>query len=165
MLHHVVSAECRERYACHILHSHSIRESLVFIPDSPEDLLAVVNEVHLIHSKYNMPDTQQRHQISMTARLRHHTCTCIHKDYCQIGCGAARYHVSRILFVSRGVGYDELAFVGGEVAICHIDGDSLLALRLQSVQQQCVVDLAGSSIPHTSRIALQCRELVLVQLL
>jgi hypothetical protein len=42
--------------------------------------------------------------------------------------------------VARGVGDDELALGGGEVAVGDIDGDALLALGLQAVDQQRQVD-------------------------
>ena len=38
--------------------------------------------------------------------------------------------------MARRVGDDELALVGGEVAVGHVDGDALLALGLQAVHQQ-----------------------------
>ncbi|MNZ92720.1 hypothetical protein D3C78_1117540 [compost metagenome] len=43
--------------------------------------------------------------------------------------------------MARGVGNDELALGGREVAVGHIDGDALLALGLQAVDQQRQVDV------------------------
>ncbi len=40
-----------------------------------------------------------------------------------------------------GVGDNEFAFVGGKVAVGHIDGDALFALALQTVYQQRQVKL------------------------
>jgi hypothetical protein len=42
--------------------------------------------------------------------------------------------------MAGGVGNDELARLGGEVAVGHVDGDALLALGLQAVGQQRQVD-------------------------
>jgi hypothetical protein len=49
-------------------------------------------------------------------------------------------HVAGVLLVARRVGDDELALVRGEVAVGHVDGDALLALGSQPVQQQGKVD-------------------------
>ena len=49
--------------------------------------------------------------------------------------GAGR-HVARVLLVARRVGDDELALVGGEVAVRDVDGDALLALGQQPVGEQ-----------------------------
>ena len=44
------------------------------------------------------------------------------------------------------VGDDELALRGREIAIRHVDGDALLALGLQAVDQQCQIrHLAGGA--------------------
>ena len=58
------------------------------------------------------------------------------------------------------VGDDELALRRGEEAIGHVDGDALLALGFQPVDQQREVNLlAGCAV--AARIALQRGELVL----
>ena len=84
----------------------------------------------------------------MAACLRNNTSSCINKDDGEVGSGAASYHVSCVLLVSRSVGDDELAQVCREVAISHIDGDAFLALSLQSVEQQGIVNLASSSVAN-----------------
>src|SRR5690606_8441608 len=50
-----------------------------------------------------------------------------------------------VLLVPRRVGNDELALVGREVAIGHIDRDSLLPLVLEAVGKQREIDLAARS--------------------
>jgi hypothetical protein len=55
--------------------------------------------------------------------------------------------------VARGVGDDELALGGGEVAVGDIDGDALLTLGLQAVDQQRQVDVvAGGADFFESRV-------------
>ena len=79
------------------------------------------------------------------------------------GRGAGR-HVARVLLVAGRVGDDELALRRREEAIGHVDGDALLALGLQPVDQQREIDvLAGRAV--LLRIALQGRQLVLEDLL
>jgi hypothetical protein len=46
----------------------------------------------------------------------------------EVGGRGAGGHVARVLLVARRVGDDELAPVGGEVAVGDVDGDALLAL-------------------------------------
>src|SRR5699024_786066 len=58
-----------------------------------------------------------------------------------VGGGGAGDHVARVLFVAGGVGDDELALVGGEEAVGDVDGDALLALGGEAVDQQRHVEL------------------------
>ena len=46
--------------------------------------------------------------------------------------------------MARGVGDDELALLGGEEAVGDVDGDALLALGGQAVDQQREVELAAA---------------------
>ena len=58
------------------------------------------------------------------------------------------------------VGDDELALVGGEEAIGDVDGDALLALGGEAVDQQREVDLAALRA-HLLGVGLQRGQLVL----
>ena len=51
-------------------------------------------------------------------------------------------HVAGVLLVARRVGDDELALVGGEEAVGDVDGDALLALGFQPVDQKREIDIA-----------------------
>jgi len=75
--------------------------------------------------------------------------------------GAGR-HVAGVLLVPGGVGDDELAAVGREVPVGHVDGDALLALGLEAVGEQRQVDLAGAGGADLLAVALHRGELVLV---
>ena len=66
--------------------------------------------------------------------------------------------------MSRGVGDDEFTVVCAEVAVSHVDSDSLLALSLQSVEQQGIIDML-SGVSHTFAVALEGVELVFVDFL
>ena len=52
-------------------------------------------------------------------------------------------HVARVLLVSRRVGDDELAPVGGEEAIRNVDGDALLTFGGQAVDEQREIEIAA----------------------
>ena len=79
--------------------------------------------------------------IAVAAGLGLHAVTGVDQDHRQAGGGGAGGHVAGVLLVARRVGDDELALVGGEEAIGDIDGDALLPLGLQAVDQQRQVDL------------------------
>ena len=63
--------------------------------------------------------------------------------------------------MARGVGDNELALVGGEIPVGNINGDALLALRLQAVHQQGQVQLlAGGAHPGT--VGFQAGHVILI---
>ena len=111
-----------------------------------------------------MLDAEQRDQVGVATRLRDDSRACVDKDDGKVGRRAAGYHVARVLFVPRRVGNDEFPLVGREVAVCHVDGDALLALCLQSVEQQGVVYVVAG-IAHALAVPLQRVELVFVDFL
>lgn len=72
----------------------------------------------------------------MAAGLIQHPLAGVDQDDGQIAGGGAGGHVARVLLMARGVRDDKFALGGGEIAVGHVDGDALLALRLQAVYQQ-----------------------------
>ena len=72
----------------------------------------------------------------VAARLHAHALLRVHQHHGGFGGRGAGGHVARVLLVARAVGDDELAGRRLEVAIRHVDGDALLALGLQAVDQQ-----------------------------
>ena len=79
----------------------------------------------------------------MPPGLRQHALARVDQDDGELGVGGAGRHVARVLLVARRVGDDELAPVGGEEAIGDVDGDALLALGFQPVDQQREIDVAA----------------------
>ena len=96
----------------------------------------------------------------MAARLHQHALARIDQDHRKVGGGSAGDHVAGVLFVARAVGDDELALLGVEEAIGHVDGDALLALGGKTVDQQREVDLLPLRADLTG-IRLQRVQLVL----
>ena len=111
-----------------------------------------------------MADAQQRHDVAVPARLGQQAFACIHQHHGQVGSGSASSHVACVLLVPRAVGDDELAAFGVEVAVGHVDGDALLTLGGQAIQQQGIVDFAT---PRTMAPAVgrQRRQLIIEQAL
>ena len=80
-------------------------------------------------------------EIAVAARLREHALARVDQDDGQIRGRCAGDHVARVLLVARRVGHDEFAPVGREEPVGHIDGDPLLPLGGQAVDQQREVDV------------------------
>ena len=76
----------------------------------------------------------------MPARLDEHTFACIDQDDGKVCGRRAGKHVTRILLMPGAIGDDELPLLSGEKAIGYVDGDTLLALGSQSVDQKRKVD-------------------------
>ena len=104
--------------------------------DVVENLLGIIDEVHLVHRQYDVRNAQQAGDIGVAARLRQQTFARIHQHDRQVCSRGPGHHVARVLLVSRRIGDDELARRRGEIAIRHIDGDALLAFGQQPVGQQ-----------------------------
>ena len=96
----------------------------------------------------------------MPARLRQHALARVDQDHREVGGGGAGDHVARVLLVARRVGDDELALVGREEAVGHVDRDALLALGGEAVDQQREVEFAALRADFL-RVRLERRELVL----
>src|SRR3546814_3244430 len=98
----------------------------------------------------------------MPPRLRQQTLACIDQDHGQVGAGRTGGHVARVLLVPRAVGHDELAPRSTEITIGHVDGDALLALGFEAIDQQRVIErfALAAMAPAIRR---QRRELVVVR--
>ncbi len=71
--------------------------------------------------------------------------TRINQDDRQITGRGAGGHITGILLVARRVSNNKFALIGREITIRHIDGNALLALRLQTINQKCQVNLIALS--------------------
>ena len=100
----------------------------------------------------------------MTAGLCNHTRAGIYQDNRQIGCRSTRNHISGVLFVPRSIGNDELTVIGTEVAISHINRNTLFTFGLQPVEQQRIIDVFAG-VPDTFAVAFQRIQLVFIYFL
>jgi hypothetical protein len=83
-----------------------------------------------------VPDSEQRRDEAVATRLVYHAVPCVDQNDRDVARRGTGRHVPRVLLVPGRVGDDELAFQGGEVPVCDVDRDPLLALRAQAVGQQ-----------------------------
>ena len=109
-----------------------------------------------------MADAHQRDDVAVTKRLREQAVARIDQQYGKIGRRCGRRHVARVLLVAGGVRDDEAAARRGKIAIGDVDGYSLLALRLQPVDQQRQIGLARRCGAEAQRIRGERRPLILV---
>ena len=85
-------------------------------------------------ASWRMPSSEAMDGVA--AGLRQDAEPRVEQDDGGVGGGGAGGHVARVLHVPGRVGEDELAPLGREVAVGHVDGDSLLALRLEPVGEE-----------------------------
>ena len=88
-----------------------------------------------------MPSSEA--MIGVAPRLRQHALARIDQEDGEIGVRGAGRHVAGVLLMAGRVGDDELALVGGEEAVGDVDGDALLALGLEAVDQQREIDVVA----------------------
>ena len=127
--------------------------------DFLEAALAVVEQIHLVDGQHVFADAEQLCEVAVPSGLGQHPLTGIDQDDGQVCGGRTRDHVARILLVTGCVGDDELAPPGGKKSIGHVDGDALLALGGQAIDQQREIDILPLGA-HAPGISLERRELV-----
>ena len=101
----------------------------------------MTDQIHLVHRHDDVPYAQQRTDQRVPARLHQHALARIDKNDGQFGIRGAGRHVAGILLVPGSIRDDEGTSGSGEEAVGHVDGDALLALRLQPVDQQRKIDI------------------------
>ena len=112
-----------------------------------EHVLRMTDEVHLVDGERDMADAEQRADHGMPPGLRQYALARIDQDDCGVRIRGAGRHVAGVLLVARRVRHDERALLRREIAVGDVDGDPLLALRLEPVEQQGEVDVfAGRAI-------------------
>ena len=124
--------------------------------------LGELDQVDLVHRQHDMADAEQGDDGGMPARLLDQALARIDQQDGELGIGGAGRHVARVLLVARRVGDDEGAPGRGEEAIGDVDGDALLALGLQPVEQQGEVELVLGRA-EAPRIVAQRGDLVVMQ--
>ena len=161
-LEQVVALQRRQRDCLHLADAQLRGQRAIALRDRLEHRLVVADQVHLVHRQHHLAQAQQRDDVTVPAGLRQQALARIHQHHGQVGGGGSGGHVAGVLLVAGAVGDDELALVGVEVAVGHVDGDALLALGGQAIQQQGIVDpLALGAV--AAAVGLQRGQLVIEQ--
>ncbi len=125
-----------------------------------EHRLVEADQIDLVDGQNDAPDAKQRGDDRVAARLRQDTLARIHQHDGEIGRRGAGRHVAGVLNMAGRIGDDEFALRRGEKPIGDVDGNALLALGLQPIDQKGEVDvLAGRAM--LLGVALERCELVL----
>ena len=129
------------------LEAEALGELRVVGRNALEHRLVEADQVDLVHRDHDMPDAQERGDDGMAARLRQDALARVHQHDRKVGGRGAGRHVARVLLMTRRVGDDELALRGREEAVGNVDRDALLALRLETIDQQREIDVvAGRAV-------------------
>ena len=130
--------------------------------DAVEYRLVVIDQIHLVDREHNMAHAHQRQDPAVPSRLREQPLARIDQHDGSIGGRSTGRHVARVLRMAGAVGDNELAPVGAEIAVGNIDGDALLALGGQAIQQQGEIEFfTGIAVP--AAVPLQGGQLVVEQ--
>jgi hypothetical protein len=138
-MHDVVALERRDRDDLQVGDVELGRERGELPEDLVEDLLVVVDQVHLVHREHQVGHPQQGQDHGVSAGLLGQPLPGVDQHQAEVGevgGGGAGDHVPGVLHVPGCVGDDELAVRGREVAVRDVDGDALLALGPEAVGQQ-----------------------------
>jgi hypothetical protein len=100
-------------------------------------------------------DAEQRGDKGVPARLFEDALARVDQDDGEVGGGGARHHVAGVLDVAGGVGDDELAARGGEIAVGDVDGDALLALGAEAVGEEREIQHLLAPLLGRARYGLQ----------
>ena len=141
--HDVVADQCAHGEELNVLEAERLAELHEVRADFFEYLFGILLEVHLVHADGQMRNAQKRSDVRMASRLLEHAVSRVDQNQCDVGRRGAGHHVPGVLNVTRGVSDDELALVGREVAVGHVDRDALLALRLEAIGQQRKIRLVA----------------------
>ena len=97
----------------------------------------------------------------MPASLGQHAVAGVDHQDRDLSGGCAGGHVAGVLLMARGVGNDELALVGREVPVGHVNGDALFPLRLKAVYQEREVKLLARGA-HLGTVGFQAGHMIFV---
>ncbi len=139
-MRNVVSEHRRDRDGDCLCEPEPLHQGLEVALDGAEARLRPVGQVHLVDGENDALDAHQIEDGGMAPGLDLDPGAGIDEQDRDIGVRGAGRHVARVLLVARGVDDDEAARRRVEVAPGDVDGDALLALGDQTVEQQAEIE-------------------------
>ncbi len=125
--------------------------------DRAKALLRPVDEVHLVDGEDDALHADDVEDRRVAPRLPLHAVAGVDQHDGDVGVRGAARHVARVLLVAWAVDDDEAARLGVEVAPGDVDGDALLALGDEAVDEQAEIGMraaAGGAAGALQRLAL-----------
>ena len=159
MLDDVVAVDRARRNGRDVRETHAGGKLPIVGGDGLEAVAGVPHQIHLVHREHDVADAEERGQVAVTAGLREHALARIDEDHGEVRRRRGGDHVAGVLLVPRGVGHDELAALRREEPIGHVDGDALLPLGHQPIDQEGEVEAAPAG-PQLLGIGLEGGQLV-----
>ncbi len=113
--------------------------------DGTKFLLRPIDEVHLVDGEDHALHADDVENAGVPPRLALHAVARIDEHDGDVGMRGAARHVARVLLVPGAVDDDEAARIGVEIAPGDVDGDALLALGDEAVDQQAEIGMRGAA--------------------
>ena len=136
---------CRgERDNLYVLKPQVIFQLTDMRTDPLERLFCIPCQVHFIDCKNKILNSHESADPRMAPGLDQDSFRGIYQDHSKIRKARANSHVPRVFFMARRICDDEAAAVSGKIAIGHVDGDSLLPLRHETVKEERVINLSSA---------------------
>ncbi len=140
----VVAADGGHRNGDRLAEAEAQRELAEIGLDGAEFLLRPVGEIHLVDGEDDALHADDVENGRVAARLPLHAVARVDQHDGDVGVRGAGRHVARVLLVAGAVDDDEAARLGIEVAPGDVDGDALLALGDEAVEQQAEVGMRAA---------------------
>ena len=128
-----------QRDADDVLDPQLRRVRAIVARDAFERVAVVADAVELVHCQQHVAHAEQGRDRGMAEGLRKQPLGRINEHDRQVRDRGSGSHVARVLDVPRTVGDQIAAAPGLQVSPGHVDGDALLALGVQAIEQQRVV--------------------------
>ena len=97
---------------------------------------AEIDAVHLVDDDRDLPDPEQMQQIAVPPCLVAHAFQRVDDEHRAVGLGSAGDHVAQKFGVAGRVDQHDVARTGTEADLRGVDGDALIALGLQCIEQE-----------------------------
>ena len=106
------------------------------VADFLESFGAEIDAVHLVDDDRDLPDAEQMQQIAVPPGLVAHAFQRVDDQHRAVGLRGAGDHVAQKFGVAGRVDQHDVARAGAETDLRGVDGDALVALGLQRVEQE-----------------------------
>ena len=120
----------------HIGQADLFGEGAIVGDDGVEARLRALYEIHLVHGQHDPTHAQKRQQPAVSTRLGQHALARVDQHNGEISGRCRGDHIASVLLMPRRVGQDEAARADVEEAIGHVDGDALLPLGGEAVDEE-----------------------------